>query len=97
MAIRRRRRGDDNLKWDVLVLRARKRYGSRRAVPNGVAPLRGFVRPDLSEKEVARRMAAYNLIGVAVCDEDGRLLGAITVDDVLDRILPSGWRRTEAT
>jgi CBS domain-containing protein len=53
----------------------------------------GFVRPDLSEKEVARRMAAYNLIGVAVCDEDGRLLGAITVDDVLDRILPSGWRK----
>jgi CBS domain-containing protein len=57
----------------------------------------GFVRPELSEKEVARRMAAYNLIGVAVCDEDGRLLGAITVDDVLDRILPTGWRKTEAT
>jgi len=57
----------------------------------------GFVRPDLSEKEVARRMAAYNLIGVAVCDENGRLLGAITVDDVLDRILPSGWRKGDVT
>ena len=56
----------------------------------------GFVRPELSEKEVARRMAAYNLIGVAVCDEAGRLLGAITVDDVLDRILPAGWRKGEA-
>jgi CBS domain-containing protein len=56
-----------------------------------------FVRPELSEREVARRMAAYNLIGVAVCDEDGRLLGAITVDDVLDRLLPSGWRTKEAT
>lgn len=55
----------------------------------------GFVRPDLSEKEVARRMAAYNLIGVAVCDEHGRLLGAITVDDVLDRILPTGWRKAD--
>jgi CBS domain-containing protein len=55
----------------------------------------GFVRPELSEKEVARRMAAYNLIGVAVCDEHGRLLGAITVDDVLDRILPAGWRKGE--
>jgi CBS domain-containing protein len=54
-----------------------------------------FVRPDLSEKEVARRMAAYNLVGVAVCDEHGRLLGAITVDDVLDRILPTGWRKGE--
>jgi CBS domain-containing protein len=51
-----------------------------------------FVRPDLPEQEVARRMAAYNLIGVAVCDEDGRLLGAITVDDVLDRLLPTDWR-----
>jgi CBS domain-containing protein len=55
----------------------------------------GFVRPELSEKEVARRMAAYNLVGVAVCDADGRLLGAITVDDVLDRILPAGWRKGE--
>jgi CBS domain-containing protein len=55
----------------------------------------GFIRPELSEKEVARRMAAYNLIGVAVCDGDGRLLGAVTVDDVLDRILPSGWRKGE--
>jgi len=55
----------------------------------------GFVRPGLPEKEVARRMAAYNLLGVPVCDEDGRLLGAITVDDVLDRILPSGWRKSE--
>jgi CBS domain-containing protein len=57
----------------------------------------GFIRPDLSEKEVARRMAAYNLIGVAVCDENGRLLGAVTVDDVLDRILPPGWRKGEST
>jgi len=52
----------------------------------------GFVRPELPEQEVARRMAGYNLLGVAVCDEAGRLLGAITVDDVLDRMLPPGWR-----
>jgi CBS domain-containing protein len=55
-----------------------------------------FVRPELPEREVARRMAAYNLIGVAVCDEAGRLLGAITVDDVLDRLLPANWRRKES-
>jgi Mg/Co/Ni transporter MgtE len=52
----------------------------------------GFVRPDLPEREVAARLAAYNLIGVPVCDDDGRLLGAVTVDDVLDRLLPAGWR-----
>jgi CBS domain-containing protein len=53
-----------------------------------------FVRPDLPERELAARFAAYNLVSVAVCDEDGRLLGAVTVDDVLDRLLPAGWRTT---
>jgi Mg/Co/Ni transporter MgtE len=53
----------------------------------------GFVRPELPDREVATRMAAYNLVGVAVCDEAGRLVGAITVDDVLDRLLPADWRK----
>jgi Mg/Co/Ni transporter MgtE len=53
-----------------------------------------FVRPDMPERELAARMAAYNLVSVAVCDENGRLLGAVTVDDVLDRLLPAGWRMT---
>src|SRR6478752_229186 len=53
-----------------------------------------FVRPDLPEHELAARLAAYNLVSVAVCDEDSRLLGAVTVDDVLDHLLPVGWRRT---
>jgi CBS domain-containing protein len=52
-----------------------------------------FVRPGLPEREVATRMAAYNLVGVAVCDEEGRLVGAVTVDDVLDRLLPADWRK----
>src|ERR1700733_621111 len=52
-----------------------------------------FVRPDLPERELAARLAADNLIRVAVCDEDGRLLGAVTVDDVLDHLLPPDWRK----
>jgi CBS domain-containing protein/sporulation protein YlmC with PRC-barrel domain len=56
---------------------------------------RAFVQPDLPERELAERLAAYNLIGVPVCDSAGRLVGAVTVDDVLDRLLPVGWRRTE--
>jgi CBS domain-containing protein len=54
---------------------------------------RDFVRPDLPEREVATMMAAYNLVGLAVCDEAGRLVGAVTVDDVLDRLLPVNWRK----
>ena len=49
--------------------------------------------PDMPELEVAERLASYNLLSVAVCDEERRLLGAITVDDVIDRILPAGWRQ----
>ncbi len=50
------------------------------------------VRPELSELEVAGRLAAYDAIAVPVCDEAGRLVGAVTVDDVLDRVLPADWR-----
>jgi CBS domain-containing protein len=49
--------------------------------------------PDTSEREVAERLASYNMLAVGVCDDAGRLLGAITVDDVLDRTLPTGWRQ----
>ena len=54
---------------------------------------RVYVRPDLPERELAARLAAYNLIGVAVCDTAGRLVGAVTVDDVLDKLLPANWRQ----
>jgi CBS domain-containing protein/sporulation protein YlmC with PRC-barrel domain len=54
---------------------------------------RVYVRADLPERELAARLAAYNFIGVAVCDSVGRLVGAVTVDDVLDHLLPVGWRR----
>jgi flagellar motility protein MotE (MotC chaperone) len=50
------------------------------------------VAPDLPEIQVAERLAAYNLLALPVCDESGFLLGAVTVDDVLDRTLPVGWR-----
>lgn len=53
----------------------------------------GFIRADLPERDVAARLAAYNLVGVAVCDDAGRLVGAVTVDDVLDRLLPVNWRK----
>ncbi len=51
------------------------------------------VAPEASDREVAELLASYDLLAVAVCDDAGRLLGAVTVDDVLDRMLGRGWRR----
>ncbi|MDA0371789.1 MAG: CBS domain-containing protein [Actinomycetota bacterium] len=51
------------------------------------------ITPDISDREVAERLASYNMLSIGVCDEAGRLLGAITIDDVLDRTLPTGWRQ----
>jgi CBS domain-containing protein len=48
---------------------------------------------DADLPEVARAMTDYNLVMLAVVDEDERMVGAITVDDVLELTLPTGWRR----
>jgi CBS domain-containing protein/sporulation protein YlmC with PRC-barrel domain len=55
------------------------------------------VKPDASDREVAGRLAAYNVVALPVTDDSGRLVGAVTIDDVLDRVLPRGWRTTHAT
>jgi Mg/Co/Ni transporter MgtE len=43
---------------------------------------------------VTRYFAAYNLVCAAVVDDENHLLGAVTVDDVLDHLLPEDWRES---
>lgn len=49
--------------------------------------------PDATLSEVSSYLASYNLLSLPVLDANDRLLGAVTVDDVLDHLLPENWRQ----
>ncbi len=51
------------------------------------------VMPDADVEEIARLMTDYDLTVVGVVDAEQRLQGVVTVDDVLELVLPRGWRR----
>jgi Mg/Co/Ni transporter MgtE len=48
--------------------------------------------PDTTMPELTRYFAAYNLVAGPVVDTGEHLLGAVTVDDLLDHLLPADWR-----
>lgn len=60
-----------------------------RCVDDTVEPLE----PNSPISEVAQHLAAYDRIALPVCDHARHLLGAVTVDDVLEKALPSNWRQ----
>jgi CBS domain-containing protein len=51
------------------------------------------VQTDADLPEVARTMTDYNLVMLPVLDEERKVVGVVTVDDVLELTLPAGWRR----
>ncbi|MFC4067346.1 magnesium transporter MgtE N-terminal domain-containing protein [Actinoplanes subglobosus] len=61
-------------------------------VDSGIDPLR----TETGLLEITRRMATYDLVAMPVVDSTNRLLGAVTVDDVLDHSLPRDWRDRDA-
>jgi CBS domain-containing protein/sporulation protein YlmC with PRC-barrel domain len=62
-------------------------------VDSGITPLR----PELPLKDITERMATYDLVALPVVDQNNRLVGAVTVDDLLDASLPRDWRDRDAT
>jgi CBS domain-containing protein len=51
------------------------------------------VAADVDLPEVAQLMSDYNLIALPVLDPDGRPIGVIAVDDILEQLIPEEWRR----
>jgi Mg/Co/Ni transporter MgtE len=56
----------------------------------------GWLGPEASLAEVTRFLAAYDLVCAPVVDSEDHLLGAVSVDDLLDAALPVDWRLREA-
>jgi Mg/Co/Ni transporter MgtE len=46
-----------------------------------------------SQDQVAQAISKYNLLAVPVVDDQQRLQGIVTVDDALDKIIPTKWKK----
>ncbi len=101
--VRISRSSAEALSW-IYVMNARKRLIGAialvdllRADPQlrvgEVAGVPQRVRPEAGLEEIARLMTDFDLIVVPVVDTEDRVLGVITVDDVLELVLPKGWQR----
>jgi magnesium transporter len=51
------------------------------------------VDPMIPQREVARIVAKYNLLSVPVVDAEKVMQGIVTVDDAIDAIIPTAWKK----
>ena len=94
----------DSLAW-VFLMNSHKRLDgaipladllrAEEGVPLGeITQVAQSVRAHAEVEEIARLMTDYDLTVVPVVDDEQRMIGVITVDDVLELVLPQGWRRS---
>jgi CBS domain-containing protein len=101
--IRRSTGSADSITWVYVMNQHRRLKGAIQVVDvlraesgaavGDIARFPKHVRADADLEEVARLMTDYDLTIVPVVDADEQLLGVVTVDDVLELVLPRGWRR----
>jgi len=80
-----------------LSLHALLRATREARVGDVAAPLSARLREDADFTSVALLMADYNLTEAPVVDEDDHLVGVISVDDVLEALIPDQWRRRDGS
>jgi CBS domain-containing protein/sporulation protein YlmC with PRC-barrel domain len=51
------------------------------------------VQPTDDQRDVAKKIAKYNLLALPVVDEEKKLKGIVTVDDAIDIVLPTAWKK----
>jgi len=102
--VRRSRASADTVAWVYVMSRSRRlrcaipladllRADPAAEIGDAATFMPPTVRPDADVEELARLMTDFDLTVVPVVDAHEHLVGVITVDDVLELLLPRGWRR----
>jgi Mg/Co/Ni transporter MgtE len=60
---------------------------------DAMRPVESIARPLDEERDVARVIADEDLVALPVVDDEGKMLGIVTVDDAIDVILPTAWKK----
>ncbi len=87
-------RGDDGrVTGSASVVRLVQASPTGHARARSSAPTPPTSTPTGTSTPSTRKMTDFNLTVAPVMDEQHRMVGVITVDDVLEMLLPTGWRR----